>query len=192
MRRYILLQKATLLLLMISIALVACGKDQANGDWMIQNFNYTDQEGQPFGLADLKGKIWIADLIFTSCATVCPPMTANMKRLQDRLKSQGLDVELVSFSVDPEVDTPARLKEYAGKFEADLTNWHLLTGYTQQEIETFAKENFKTIVQKPEGEDQVTHGTSFYLIDQKGNVVSYYDGVNPPFEEIIKKIKKLN
>lgn len=65
-------------------------------------------------------------------------------------KKEKLDVEFVSFSVDPEIDKPEMLKQYASKFHADLSNWHFLTGYSQKEIEAFAQKNFKTIVQKPQ------------------------------------------
>lgn len=73
-----------------------------------------------------------------------------------------------------------------------MSNWHFLTGYSQEEIETFARKNFKAIVQKPKQGDQVIHGTDFYLVDQQGKIVKYYSGIsNVPYEEIIKHIKAL-
>lgn len=182
-----------MLLLLSIVLLAACGKTIPDAkNWPVDDFTFTDQNGQSFGLSDLKGKVWVADFIFTNCETVCPPMTANMAKLQDMVKEEGLDVEFVSFSVDPEVDTPEKLKEYAKKFNADLSNWHFLTGYSQEEIETFARKNFKAIVQKPKQGDQVIHGTDFYLVDQQGKIVKYYSGIsNVPYEEIIKHIKAL-
>jgi protein SCO1 len=177
----------------MTILLSGCGNKIPDAkNWPLADFTFTDQNGQPFGLADLKGKVWVADFIFTNCETVCPPMTANMAKLQDMAKAEGLDVEFVSFSVDPENDKPETLKQYVEKFDADLSNWHLLTGYSQEEIEEFAKKNFKTIVKKPEQNDQVIHGTDFYLIDREGNIVKYYSGLNnTPYEEILKHIKAL-
>jgi protein SCO1 len=162
-------------------------------NYEVQDFTFTNQHGEPFGLKDLKGKIWIADFVFTNCETVCPPMTAHMAKLQRKVKEAGLkNVEFVSFSVDPEVDTPEVLKEYAAKYEADEKNWHFLTGYSQEEIEKFAQENFKTIVKKPQNNDQVIHGVDFYLVDQNGKVLKSYNGVeNTPYDEIIKDIKTL-
>lgn len=85
---------------------------------------------------------------------------------------------------------PAVLKSYINKFNADSSRWHLLTGYTQKEIESFAMKNLKIIVQKPKSSDQVIHGTKFFLVDDKGNVKQEYEGVKQvPFEQIINDIK---
>ncbi|WNF25226.1 SCO family protein [Mesobacillus jeotgali] len=173
----------------------ACGnsglKDAMN--YPIEDFTFTNQEGESVSKADLKGKVWVASFIFTNCADVCPPMTANMAKLQDMMKEEGLeDVEIVSFSVDPAVDSPEVLKEYGKKFNVDFTNWSFLTGYTQEEIEKFALESFKAFVKKPETGDQVIHGTDFYLVDQNGEMRKYYTGLKEvPFEQIIKDIKTL-
>jgi protein SCO1 len=182
-----------MLLLLAIVLLAACGKTIPNAkDWPIADFTFTDQNGESFGLKDLKGKVWVADFIFTNCETVCPPMTAHMAKLQKKAKEKGLEVEFVSFSVDPEVDTPEKLKEYAKKFDGDLSNWHLLTGYSQQEIEKFAEKNFKTIVKKPENEEQVIHGTEFYLVDQNGTIVQTYSGAQDvPYEKILEHIEIL-
>ena len=164
-------------------------KDPLN--WKLEDFTARTEEGKDISLTDLKGKVWVADFIFTNCATVCPPMTANMTKLQGMLKENGLDVEMVSFSVDPSVDTPDKLKEYVMKFNGELTNWHLLTGYSQEFIEEYALKNFKTIVKKPGTNNQVIHGTSFYLIDQEGNVVKDYDGITVPYDDMISDISIL-
>jgi protein SCO1/2 len=67
-----------------------------------------------------------------------------------------------------------------------------LTGYSQEEIEQFAKESFQTLVDKPDSTNQVVHGTSFYLVDQHGKVMKKYSGVsNTPYEDIIRDIKRL-
>ena len=91
-----------------------------------------------------------------------------MADLQKKFKEEGIQVEFVSFTVDPTVDSPEVLKEYIHQFTDDETNWHILTGYTQEEIEVFAREQFQTIVQKPSSSNQVIHGTNFYLINQQG------------------------
>jgi protein SCO1 len=170
------------------IFLSACNQEKENK----MNFTFTDQDGNTFGIEDLDGKVWVANFIFTNCETVCPPMTAHMAKLQQMLDEEGIEAEIVSFSVDPEEDTPAALTEFANKFDVDFSNWHFLTGYTQAEIEAFARENFATLVQKPKNEDQVMHGTSFYIVDQNGEIVESYSGVeDTPYDEMIKKIKQL-
>lgn len=174
--------------------LSACGTNGIKGalNYEIDNFSYQNQDGKTVSLKDLKGEIWIANFIFTSCDTVCPPMTAHMTELQKQVKEEGLDVRFVSFSVDPEVDSPDKLKEFAGKYPLSLDNWDFLTGYSQKDIDQFAKNSFKTIVQKPEGQGQVIHGTVFYLIDQNGKVMKDYNGVeNTPYNVIIEDVKKI-
>ncbi|MEH7463387.1 SCO family protein [Bacillus thuringiensis] len=161
-------------------------------NWDVQSFQYINQNGEKFGTKDLKGKVWVADLVFTNCQTVCPPMTANLAKLQKLAKEEKLDVQFVSFSVDPEVDKPEKLKEFVQKFTDDTKNWNLLTGYSQDEIEKFAKDNFKTLVDKPENQDQVIHGTKFYLVDQNGKVMKEYSGMkNTPYDDILRDIRRL-
>lgn len=183
------------ILSVVLLLLSACGKNSIPGakSYPIESFTYTDQEGDPFSLEDLKGKVWVADFIFTNCADVCLPMTANMSKLQDKVKEKGIkDVEFVSFSVDPAIDTPDILKDFALKFRADFSNWHFLTGYSQEHIEEFAKNSFKTPVKKPDNSDQVIHGIDFFLVNQKGEMVKYYEGTeNIPMDEIIKHIQIL-
>lgn len=119
-------------------------------------------------------------------------MTAHMTKLQQEAEEAGVDVEFVSFSVDPEVDTPEKLKEFARNYDLSFDNWHFLTGYDQETIEEFAVSSFKAIVQKPKNNDQVIHGTKFYVIDQNGVVVKDFNGVeNTPYEEIIDVVKAL-
>ncbi|SFI00973.1 MULTISPECIES: SCO family protein [unclassified Bacillus (in: firmicutes)] len=161
-------------------------------NWDVESFQYINQNGEKFGTKDLKGKVWVADLVFTSCQTVCPPMTANMAKLQRLAKEEKLDVQFVSFSVDPEVDKPEKLKAFVQKFTDDTKNWNLLTGYSQDDIEKFAKNNFKTLVDKPDNQDQVLHGTKFYLVDQNGKVMKEYSGMNnTPYDDILRDIRRL-
>ncbi|MBT2644469.1 SCO family protein [Bacillus sp. ISL-41] len=192
-----ILKKVYAILMLAAVIMFAAGcgdsglKDAKN--YPIEDFTFTNQNGESLSKADLKGKVWVSSFIFTNCADVCPPMTANMAKLQDLMKEEGLeDVEIVSFSVDPAVDSPEVLKEYGNKFNVDFTNWSFLTGYSQEEIEKFALESFKTLVKKPETGDQVIHGTDFYLVDQKGDMRKYYTGLKEvPFEQIIEDIKTL-
>ncbi|XKE96357.1 SCO family protein [Metaplanococcus flavidus] len=180
------------LLIVLSIFLAGCGQEIKDPvSWEIEDFTFTNQNNEDVGLADLQGDVWLADFVFTNCTTVCLPMMANMTELQEQLKEEGLDVRIVSFSVDPTIDTPEVLKSYAENYGADLSSWDLLTGYTPEEIDAFAMENFKVVARKPANEDQVVHGTSFNLVDQEGVVRKFYDGIDPPTEEIISDIKIL-
>jgi protein SCO1 len=181
------------ILISAMLLLSGCAEFEAETDWQVQDFNYTNQKSEEVGLKDLKGDIWLADFIFTSCETVCPPMTYNLTKIQKQLKEEGInDIRFVSFSVDPEVDTPEKLKEYIGNYETDTNKWDLLTGYDQKEISTLAEESFKVLVREDPSSDQVIHGTSFYLVNKEGKVVKNYSGVQDvPYEEIVSDIKLL-
>ena len=181
-------------LLLITTLLSACGKqikDEVN--WPIKNFTAVNENNQAFSLKNLKGKIWVSDFIFTSCADVCPATTANMAKLQQKVKAGGLkNVEFVSFSVDPTVDSPSRLATYAKEFKAELKSWSFITGYSQKFIENFALKDFKTFVKKPDQGSQVVHSTYFYLVDTQGHIRKSYDGYQGvPYDEIIQDIKTL-
>ncbi|WP_197277571.1 SCO family protein [Bacillus sp. FJAT-27245] len=190
--------KVRIIFLSIAIAallLTACGKKELENaqNWPLKDFSGTTQDGKQLGIEDLKGKVWMADFIFTECDTVCPPMTANMAEIQRKAKEEGIkNIHFVSFSVDPEIDKPEVLKEYGERYDVDYKNWDFLTGYGQEEIEQYALKNFKTIVKKPKEGDQVIHGTTFYLVGKDGLVKKYYSGVSDvPYESILDDIKTL-
>lgn len=95
------------------------------------SFTLTDQLDRPLSDADLRGKVVVADFIYTTCTDICPALTAQMASLRTRLADEGLlgdDVVLLSVSVDPARDTPAVLKAYSEPFAADPANWYFLTG----------------------------------------------------------------
>ncbi len=184
------------------LLLAACGGEKSElskegnylGDqeMLIEEFSFVNESGEEFGLANLKDEVWIADFIFTHCTSVCPPMSANMSKVQQKLEDEGLNVPIVSFTVDPDRDTPEVLKEYAEQYGANLETWHFLTGYSFDEIKNLSEGTFKSPVAKPvEGDDQFMHGVNFYLID--GNrIVKAYNGVsNVPIEAIVEDVKVL-
>ncbi|HSJ39276.1 MAG TPA: SCO family protein [Planococcus sp. (in: firmicutes)] len=166
----------------------------ACGDSAIEEFSHTDQRGEELSLEDLKGSPWLATFVFTNCTTVCPPMTFNMVGIQEELEAQGIEnYKIVAFSVDPVVDKPEVLADYLDKYNVpDPSKWHLLTGYSQDDIAEYAKDNFKAFVKNDPASDQVVHGTSFYLIDQNGEIANNYDGyLEVPVKEIAKDMQDL-
>lgn len=184
--RFVPKYRGLLLALLLTLFLAACNQGIEDPlEWEIEDFTFTNHNNEEFGSADLKGEVWLADFVFTNCTTVCLPMMANMTDLQGQLEAEGLDVQIVSFSVDPTFDQPETLKSYAENYGADLSSWNLLTGYSPQEIDEFAMDNFQTLARKPENDDQVIHGTYFYLVNQEGVIMKSYDGLNPPVEEIL-------
>ncbi|MCM3739872.1 SCO family protein [Oceanobacillus luteolus] len=187
--------KRLLLFVALSLFLVGCGEAiETNMNEDMIDFEFTNQDNEPFSLEDLKGNYWIADMVFTNCTTVCLPMTYNMKTLQDSLAEEGFDdIQLVSFTVDPNYDTPEVLKEYGESYEADFSNWNFLTGYDFDTIKEISIKNFKSpLIEAPEESDQVTHGTRFYLVNPEGTVIKHYDGVkSESMDTILNDIKKI-
>jgi protein SCO1 len=193
--------KLLLVLVMACLTVLAgCGKGKVEESFpmsvTVGELEAVDQNGENVKLSSLnKDKIIIADFVFTNCETVCLPMTANMAEFQREIENAGLqdDVQLVSISIDPEQDTPETLTEYSKRHSADYSNWRFLTGYTREEIESFANVSFKTPAAKVEGSNQFVHATSFFLVSESGTLLNKYEGVSdPPYEEIIKDIEKLN
>ena len=103
----------------------------------IPSFDLIDQNGEQFTLDDLKGSVWLADFIFTTCAGPCPIMTERMSTVQHDLI--GIDkLQFVSFTVNPDYDTPEVLKEYAKRYDADINTWSFVTGKYEQIQELIA------------------------------------------------------
>lgn len=163
----------------------------ADAGWTVEPFRFTDENGKAFGMADLKGKIWLTNMIFTNCETVCPPMTNNLSKVQSTLQDEDMDIPIVSFSVDPKRDDEKALKDFGKKFDADFSSWHFLTGYTQKEMKKFAKASFHSALSKIANSDQFTHSTSFFLVNQSGKIMAKYDGLHPPEKRIAKDVKAL-
>ena len=103
---------------------------------------------------------------------------------------EKIDAQIVSFSVDPERDTPETLKEFANKFQADFSNWHFLTGYSEEETKELAKA-FKTLAEAEPGTDQFFHSTKIFLINEDGIIVKGYNGLDVPYDETISDLKAL-
>jgi protein SCO1/2 len=140
-------------------------------------FALTNEAGKPFGSAELAGKPWVANFIFTRCPTVCPIFTAKMADVQKRTDAK---THLVSFSVDPGHDTPAVLAEYAKKNGADPERWTFLTG-DPEAIRAAVVEGLKVAAQ-PIGKDDdlasVFHGSHFVLVDAQNRIRGYYDSAD--------------
>ena len=151
-------------------------------------FSLVAEDGKPFGRDDLLGRVWVADFVFTSCSDACPRLQAKMKKLQDRLipLEQGGNIGLLSISVDPERDTPQKLKEYAETFGARAGLWRSLTG-DQKEVERTVVRGFHTAMAKMPREDadphaeafDIMHGERLVLVDRMGRIRGYYDADDP-------------
>jgi protein SCO1/2 len=139
----------------------------------VPEFVLMNQDGQNFGSAQLRGKIWIADFIYTTCPGPCPMLSTRMSELQKPLEKT--DVHLVSFSVDPAKDTPQVLRGYAEKLQAQPGRWDFLTG-PQSTIYNLSRNGFKLAVSDGSEEKGIpVHSTRMILVDQHGAIRGYYD-----------------
>ena len=145
-------------------------------------FRLTNRFGQPFNSSALTGKIWVADFMFTTCPLICPTLSGHMAILQSRLEDQNLqnDVRIVGFSIDPETDTPEKLRAYGETYGANPDIWKLLTG-ERADIWSLCRDGFKLHVQDNPGntDEPITHSGKFVLVDRHGVIREYYDGMDP-------------
>lgn len=143
----------------------------------IAPFALVDQDGRGFASDEaLRGKVWIAGFAFTSCTSICPMLTSQMANVQRRLDPYGDRVHLVTITVDPETDTPERLREYAERYGADLERWSFLTGEPERVRETI-EQGFRRPIgartETPSGYD-ILHSGDLMLVDQDGVLRGLY------------------
>ena len=147
----------------------------------LEPFTLTDQDGEDWGSDDVRGKVWIANFVFTSCAAECPYLTGVMGALRRKL-GETSEVAFASFSVDPQTDNPERLKHYADQLNADVPNWRFLTG-DPGALETLIKDSFLLpVATDPDEQAKLTgndmiHSNKFAIVDRQGTVRAYVDGM---------------
>jgi protein SCO1/2 len=143
----------------------------------IAPFAFTNQNGKKVTNKDYEGKIYVADFFFTTCQTICPKMTDNMAWLQDKIKDNP-KVKLLSHSVFPDEDTVEVLKKYAKEKGVIDEKWNLVTG-NQKEIYKIARQSYLVVkTGKPEELYDMVHTENFVLVDQKGRIRGFYNGLN--------------
>lgn len=149
----------------------------------IDGFSLVDQHGKGVSLGDLDGKVWVADFFFTGCQSACPLLTSRMRSLQrhldEREKTIGheLPVRLVSFSVDPEVDTSDALLAYATKWGADDRRWIFLTG-PLAEVNRAVTRGLKIPFEKGGADTSafdVMHGERIVVVDKVARIRGYFE-----------------
>ena len=144
----------------------------------VGRFALTDERGEPFTDAALRGHATIVSFLFTRCDTICPVTTMKMERLQDRTFDAGVKIKLASFSVDPAYDTPARLAEYAQRYRADATRWRFVTGPVE-DVRRLVEGPFMNSMASegvtPSGAPAISHSGYFLLVDGNAHVRGAYD-----------------
>lgn len=163
---------------------------------MIPEFSLIDQNGDPFGLDNVEGKVWVANFIFTSCATECPLLSRRMQEISEIFEGQE-NVELVSISIDPRTDSSERLLKYAEAF-GSRPNWSFLTGEANV-IEFLSSEGFKVTNPGEHADEgsirrtrQMLHSREIVVVDGLGVVRYYANGMHPKVaKEVAGVVDKL-
>jgi protein SCO1/2 len=148
----------------------------------VEAYELTASNGEPFGSANLAGTPYVVNFFFTSCGTVCPPIMAEMGAIGDGLAARGNPARIVSITVDPENDSPARLAEYAKKLGADPERWSFLTGSYPLVKEVVVQRLMTHMGEEetgPGGLVDIAHGSHALIIDASGRL----RGVHEPVEE---------
>lgn len=154
----------------------------------VGHFSFVNQNGKTITSDEVKGKIHIAEYFFTTCKSICPVMNKQMQRVNRTFKNND-DIKILSFTVDPKVDTVAQIKWYADRHGATNDNWHFLTG-DKMELYNLARTSY--FVLKPAeaqnlgdaGSDFI-HTNNFVLVDRQSRIRGYYDGTS---EEEVNKL----
>jgi protein SCO1/2 len=161
-------------------------------------FDLVDQTGRPFTSSHLTGKVTVANFVFTTCTDICPLLTATMAQVRDQLKQAKLlgdKVVIVSFSVDPENDTPDALRVYGERFGATPAEWRFLTG-SQPAIDDLLIGGFKVgrpppAARTPGAAPEIVHTNRFALIDPSGQVRALYNGEELDVPSVVEEARKL-
>jgi len=152
-------------------------------------FALTDQAGQPFGTRDLRGKVWVADFIFTSCAGSCPLLSQKMAEVARRARNLGPEFRLVSLTVDPERDTPPVLAGYAARYGANPHKWSFLTG-DMATIQNAVVAGFKVGMGREKVGDfwEIFHGENLVLVDRQLHIRGYFPATTEGIDRLMQAI----
>ncbi len=171
---------ATILIILVAFVIVPLRAKPLPVLGLMSDFSLTNQDGKTVTLSNLRGNVWVADVIFTRCPGQCPIMSSHMADLQKALPADS-QIKLVSFTTDPDFDTPPVLKKYSERYSAREGQWQFLTG-TKPALRKAAGEGLKlSALDKPvEGRESATdlfiHSEKFGVLDQTGQIRGYYDG----------------
>jgi len=157
----------------------------------VTGINFQDQQNQTINDSVLAGKIKIVNFFFTTCKTICPKMSTQMERVQKRVQTID-EIQILSFTVNPEIDNVAALATYAAAHHAINTKWHFLTG-PKKEIYDLARRGYLvTALQGDGGPDDFIHTEMFVLVDHQNRIRGYYDGTTAKtVDSLIDDIKVL-
>jgi len=162
-------------------------------------FHLIERSGKTVSRVDLAGSVWVADFIFTRCQGMCPLLSTRMAMLQQHLQKNptGRRVYLISFSVDPEWDTPERLQEYAKRYHADPASWLFLTGPVEVVTQLITQGFHLAVARAPldaqtSATEPIVHSDRLILIDPAAHIRGYYHCMDQEdFERLLRDVERL-
>jgi protein SCO1/2 len=161
----------------------------------IGNFSFKNQDNKTITQREIEGKVFVAEYFFSTCKRICPIMNQQMQRIQYAFKDNP-NVKILSFTVDPDVDTVEQLKRYANSHNAVKNQWHFLTG-KKDALYGLARKSF-FILKPAEVQNQgdtgsdFIHTNNFVLVDQQKRIRGYYDGTSQKeVTSLIRDIERL-
>ena len=143
----------------------------------IPSFEYLTQDSTLLNAEDIKGKVWIAKFFFTTCPTICPPMTSAMKEVHEGLSDEIENLVFLSFTIDPEKDTPSKLAEYVSVHGITSKNWYFLTGEESETHDLGVNGFYVHAMSDDLAPGGFAHSPNFVLVDQHGHIRGLYDGL---------------
>ncbi|MCO5248869.1 MAG: SCO family protein [Chitinophagales bacterium] len=159
----------------------------------IPRFQLVNQLGDTITNKNLSGYVTIVDFFYTSCPSICIDMTKNLHAIQERFSEKDKDkVRILSISVDPGVDNPQKLLEYAYENDVNSKMWNLLTG-DKVSIYDLARKGFMvTATEGDGGENDFIHSEKLMIIDREKRIRGYYDGTSAQSTDaLINDVQKL-
>ena len=163
---------------------VKCEPNFVDSIHQVLPFSLTNQDGKTVTQKDFEGQIYITDFIFTRCPNICIELSGEMARLQEVFKTYD-EINFVSYSIDPEYDTPEVLTKYAERYQANTQKWTFLTG-NKPVLANLARCGY-FVVASQDGEtiEDINHTNKMVLIDKEGHIRGYYDGTNSKSVDIL-------
>lgn len=193
------MRRALLLVVATSLLVMACKPASSLPSlFPAPAFELLDQSGRPFASSHLSGKVVIANFIFTTCTDICPLLTATMSQVRDQLRGAqllGEKVVIVSFTVDPENDTPEALRVYGERFGAVPSEWRFLTG-ERPAIDDILIGGFKvgrppSVARTPGAAPEIVHSNRVALIDTKWQVRALLNGEELDIPRLVEEARRL-
>jgi protein SCO1/2 len=159
---------------------------------IIPEFQFTDHHGNAISDEDMLGHVTVVNFFFTTCRTICPKMTRQMNALVFNLEEKYFDdIRFMSYTVDPEYDTPEVLAKYAKQQEAIDERWFFITG-DKSEIYDLGVNGFRVTTQEDVNEQgNFLHSEKMILVDAKGHIRGFYDGTSPDEVRVLEEDIKI-